>query len=149
LEPPWLRACDWLTDWLYNRVKLNWVKQKPSSTTCSVGGGAPADESIVAGVLLLEDIVGAQIGATEMHPAAQRHDVRVDVDADAVNVQFALVQTLADCSRSGDLARTDGRVTGIPFPLRLTARLYTTRHTPLPAVHEREREREREREKFI
>ena len=78
-------------------------------------------------VLLLEDVIRTKIGTAEVHPAAKRNDVDVDVDTGTVDILLAVMHTLSYRARSGELGRTDCRVADILLPLRLRATLYTSR----------------------
>ena len=98
-----------------------------NSSTCSIGVWTSTHESIVRGVLLLEHVVRTKIGSAEVQPAAQRHDIDVDVNADTVDILFTVSLTLPYRARSGELCRTDCRVTDVLLPLRLSATLCTFR----------------------
>jgi len=80
----------------------------------------------MGGVLLLVYIRRMEVISVEVRPTTKWNNVDVDVDTDAVDVLFAVVQTLFDRARSDMSGRTDCRVTVVLLPRRLSAARYTT-----------------------
>jgi len=76
---------------------------KERRSTCSIGVWTSAHQSIVSGVLLLEDVVRTKIGSAEVQPAAQWHDIDVDVNTDTVDILFTVPLTLSYRARSREL----------------------------------------------